>query len=429
MAHFHHGGHGSARGYNPEIAQTSTDDRDMFHGWSDIASGDLDETILCCGICLENYLASSVVSSTSRGRNPKLLNCLHTFCRGCLTDIAAVEGGFITCRKCHGVTNVKNLPGGVHGLKDDFTIQHLLEMMVDYSEGSTSAPQCGNCDDGNPTTWGCLHCCDESTGQYGVPLCEQCYHNHCRVKQFKMHEVLPIEQYLPRVAMQRKNQPVKCLVHPQKDIEFCCEICHVPVCPQCVITGAHSGHRMQSLQDAAEAQRSMLRERLTSVDTAVAGISATRSELIEKVRQFDDNVTAVHNSVDMEIDELIRLLDVRRQRAHEEIDAKASGKIRRAKANIEHLGTQIVAARQCSEFVERGVHYGSDLEIYETSPLFQVPMQTCVEIANSLDINDSLQFENIGLTIASTKEQVELLCYLLVLSVMVMLVYADAATY
>lgn len=93
-----------------------------------------------------------------------------------------------------------------------------------------------------------------------------------------------------------------------------------------------------------------------------------------------------------------------------------TGKIRRAKGNIEHLGSQIVSARQVSEFVERGVHYGSDLEIYEAAPMFQIPLQECVEMANSLDVHDALRFENIGVAIASTKEQmiqlIDSLCFI-----------------
>jgi hypothetical protein len=43
-------------------------------------------------------------------------------------------------------------------------------------------------------------------------------------------------------------------------------------------------------------------------------------------------------------------------------------------------------------------------------------MQMSIEMANSLEVHDSLQFENIGLTIASTKEQmiqlIDSLCFI-----------------
>jgi hypothetical protein len=135
MSHFHNAGPETlGRSYNSIAARTSTDEGEIFHGWSDITTGDVDETILCCSICLENYVASTASSAATRGRNPKLLNCLHTFCRNCVTEIAEAEGGTITCRKCNNLTNVNSLPGGVNGLRDDFTIQHLLEMMTDYTE-------------------------------------------------------------------------------------------------------------------------------------------------------------------------------------------------------------------------------------------------------------------------------------------------------
>lgn len=367
----------------------------------EVGGGDVDDTILCCSICMENYVAAGV--SSNRSRNPKLLNCLHTFCRGCLA--ATLENDVITCPKCFTLTSIRGVLGGVDGLRDDFSIQHLLEMSVDFSDGNYRAPLCGNCEDGYPTAWGCLNCLDNSTNNFGVPLCESCFVNHGRVKQFKVHEVLPLDQYLPRIAMQRKNQPVKCATHPAKDIEFCCETCHAPVCPQCVVTGVHSGHRMQSLTDAAEKQRAILRGQVTAVDTAVAALAANKTELLERVRFFDDNVTTVHSNVDAEINELIEMLEIRRQHAHDEIEARASGKLRRAKAKLETLGIQIVTARQVNEFVERGVHYGSDIDVYEVGPALLRSLRLCLESADAIASEDSLQFDSISLAVASTKEQ------------------------
>ena len=163
---------------------------------------------------------------------------------------------------------------------------------------------------------------------------------------------------------------------------------------------------MQSLTDAADNHRAMLRSQVANVDTAVASLSAVKTELLERVRYFDDNVAAVHNAVDTEINELIQMLEARRQQAHDDIEAKASGKLRRAKAKLENLGSQIVSARQVAEFVERGVHCGSDIDIYEVGPALLRSLRVCLDSAEAITAEDNLQFDSISLAVASTKEQV-----------------------
>lgn len=71
---------------------------------------------LTCAICLSRY------------ETPKVLPCLHTYCKGCLEDLfKKARGDQVTCPQCK---EEHQLPEeGVDGFKTYFTIKNLLELL------------------------------------------------------------------------------------------------------------------------------------------------------------------------------------------------------------------------------------------------------------------------------------------------------------
>ena len=58
--------------------------------------------------------------------NPKLLPCLHTFCRNCLTD--AVENARLKCPTCR--LNVLRSEAGIEGLLTNIFSHNILDVLV-----------------------------------------------------------------------------------------------------------------------------------------------------------------------------------------------------------------------------------------------------------------------------------------------------------
>ena len=75
----------------------------------------LDESILKCGICLDNYT------------NPRGLPCLHSFCKECLVGWAKKSGkkGFLTCPNCMQEARIPKK--GVKGFPVHFLVNSLQE--------------------------------------------------------------------------------------------------------------------------------------------------------------------------------------------------------------------------------------------------------------------------------------------------------------
>ena len=97
-------------------SMATTKDSTSFAAKISTLAEDVDKE-LTCAICLSRY------------ETPKVLPCLHTYCKGCLGDLLAKsrEPDRVTCPQCK---EEHQLPeDGVDGFKTYFTINNLLELL------------------------------------------------------------------------------------------------------------------------------------------------------------------------------------------------------------------------------------------------------------------------------------------------------------
>ncbi len=112
------------------------------------------EDELNCSICLDTYT------------NPKLLQCFHVYCQGCLKRLVFrdQQGQLIlTCPNCRQVTPVP--AGGVAGLQSAFHINRLLGIMEEHKKGIDESAHAEN---SSPVT------CFEHEGKESKLYCETC---------------------------------------------------------------------------------------------------------------------------------------------------------------------------------------------------------------------------------------------------------------
>jgi protein-arginine kinase activator protein McsA len=76
---------------------------------------------LVCPICLERLCV------------PRVLDCMHTFCTGCLQRIANNDASkAITCPTCRGTTPIPE--SGVEEMKANFFINQMLELVKNKAD-------------------------------------------------------------------------------------------------------------------------------------------------------------------------------------------------------------------------------------------------------------------------------------------------------
>ncbi|XP_038055894.1 E3 ubiquitin-protein ligase TRIM56-like [Patiria miniata] len=167
----------------------------------------------------------------SRFTNPKILNCLHSFCQRCLEKM--MEGHSqqreITCPVCRQQMVLSE--AGIAGIANNFSLMALVDEVTQQEElvkSQRSKIICEVCDEQVEAIVRCLEC-----REY---LCEACHSAHSRNKKTKNHETASIDDlHSGKVPYQSRlwNEVPKCPKHPSQDLYFFCETCTTLICAAC----------------------------------------------------------------------------------------------------------------------------------------------------------------------------------------------------
>ena len=192
---------------------------------------------LVCAICHCRY------------KTPKVLPCLHSFCRDCLDRHIGIEKTKslsshretdapanpalkvrIHCPLCR---NESDLPtSGVDGYTTNFTLSNLVEVLdIHDDEGEDAQFICGNGLDENPAVVHCLDC--------QCYLCENCLDLHKKVKATKNHQVVSIEEI--KKDVRKLEQKRYCIEHEGEELKLYCKTCQEVICRDCTIV-THKQH-------------------------------------------------------------------------------------------------------------------------------------------------------------------------------------------
>ena len=108
-----------------------------------------------CKICKKRY------------EDPKLLPCLHTFCKACLEQSIEKHNGTLYCPVCPGEINSTEF-SDVENLQSNFMVSNLLQA-IDLKQG-LSSKHCESCEEGVTATSRCFEC--------SAFLCGKCVEAH-----------------------------------------------------------------------------------------------------------------------------------------------------------------------------------------------------------------------------------------------------------
>ena len=123
----------------------------------------VEDELTTCSICLDSYT------------DPKLLQCFHVYCQGCLTRLVSDQQRqlVLTCPSCHQVTPVP--ASGVAGLQSAFHINRLLGIMEEHKKEKDEPVHAENSSPSNtPQDCQVTLCCSEHADEEVKLYCETC---------------------------------------------------------------------------------------------------------------------------------------------------------------------------------------------------------------------------------------------------------------
>uniref|UniRef100_A0A8C5HXZ1 RING-type E3 ubiquitin transferase n=1 Tax=Gouania willdenowi TaxID=441366 RepID=A0A8C5HXZ1_GOUWI len=223
-------------------------------------------------------------------REPKLLPCLHSFCKRCLP--APFRGpdprlGTIRCPVCRqDCCEIDIL--------DNFFVKDSAEMPSSTVEKSTQVCMC--CEDNTEATGYCMECVEF--------LCVTCIEAHQRVKFTRDHTIRQKEEMSPEAVGLSTQKPVFCDIHKQEPLKLFCETCDRLTCRDCQLL-KHKDHNYQFLEDAYRNHRQYLEKMTQQLQEKRKTIEDMSCCINSGLQQVDENRKSVTNEIKRSICNLI----------------------------------------------------------------------------------------------------------------------------
>ncbi|XP_032237780.1 tripartite motif-containing protein 45 isoform X2 [Nematostella vectensis] len=323
--------------------------------------------VTCC-LCLEQY------------QDPRVLACLHTYCRHCLESLAEhSQGDSISCPQCREKIQIS--VDKVQNLKEDFLLSNLIKR-ISLSQGKKDeeSVDCETCQS-DVATGRCTDCSEF--------MCEFCINSHRRLLRTKQHKIIGIKEATDKGTSNCKSH--YCPHHIGERLALFCSICDELICRECAIN-THQDHKYYFPNAIIDHEKEIVKTKMEVVKAKVSDLSHAHANVFSLFSRLGAENKALTSEIDEFIDAQVSTLEEIRMNLKDEVISD-NGKIKKQLASQEdYLCISIANCNSCVKFAERFCQAGSGDEIEvlslkkelvsRLSSLADIPIQD-VELANS----------------------------------------------
>jgi len=302
------------------------------------------EEEITCPVCQDHF------------REPKILPCLHYYCKECVRQLALRAGPNrpFACPECrNGTVLPQNDPDQ---LRTAFFVNRIKELhaKMEKTQGKVEA-LCEMCSRAKAEAF-CLQCTDF--------ICNNCVGLHKTLKVFAGHKVVTLQELKEGGAKEiplKEAPPSVCKDHDEQ-LKIYCFDCSCLICRDCIIYD-HVGHKSEFVKKSAPWYKKTLKESLTPLAKIQSNISAATREVVKVEKEVSEQHAAVRGTIQQsfkQLHEILRkcenqLLDRASELKQQKLDSLGAQRKGFALATSEIQGLV--------EFVERSIDNATDEEI------------------------------------------------------------------
>ena len=280
---------------------------------------------------------------------PKILPCLHTFCKRCLTSEELMVKGSDQESKCCLCPEVFTLTSIEEFPTNTATLQ-LVELVTKYQETSKQAPPlCQSClyeSQAGMAVASCLHC--------DIFLCTSCVTVHKKLRVTSAHRVVSIDDIksgkvdLNSVLNQKQDL---CATHHDKPMDLFCKKEECFLCLGCAIV-QHRDHQYDFISQIVEEQKQdiklvlpHIKAKINQLGRAIADVEK-RQMLIQK--RNEENVLTIEET----FEGIITVIMQRKEEILHKINGAVHRRIQSLNKQLNEMEILLHKMKQYLEFTE-----------------------------------------------------------------------------
>ena len=244
-----------------------------------------------CSICHERY------------EDPKILDCVHSFCERCLQKYCSTrhQGSTeIPCPVCRRETRLPET--GVQGLRTNFYLIALIEEFALHEKLACSDGEkllCEICDEGNEATHRCLDCAQT--------ICLNCHKVHLRFAATSNHTISTLDDIREGKVQPSKKleRHPKCPNHDGEVTRFFCTTCEMLICRDCtVVLHPKPQHVYIDRHQATSTYKQSLTELCSQLENTLKEIKEFQATVSRMKHELDATVNGIMAEVQSKADEM-----------------------------------------------------------------------------------------------------------------------------
>ncbi|XP_075357560.1 tripartite motif-containing protein 66 [Mycteria americana] len=223
-----------------------------------------------------------------RRRDPRMLPCLHSFCKDCLPDL--IQGyscipteyevlyeGILSCPICKRTCFARDVV-------ESFFLK-------DFPTGNSAmAKSCSTCKEKRPAHSLCTSC--------NKWLCSSCTEEHGHGKETGDRFLSVSLKGCTATEDEASKFSLFCPVHTQEPLKLFCETCDTLTCRSCLLT-EHKEHRFRHLDEALQNQRVILENVINKVEEKKNGIQVSAKQIEDRLLEVKHLYKKVENQIKM----------------------------------------------------------------------------------------------------------------------------------